>query len=296
MMHPIFLNTFALNQQRRNIPPVAVSNNKGYVTNSQVNVAPAVEHSSINALKKALGVAGMAHRDRKDLEMMLTAMFAFSDLPAGYEEGEFYNVEAGVFVRIQNYTVFVFPARMYHGGTSPRAPEGVRVEKWAYRMTAIWYPSAAVLLRRGAFLLSSRGNTILESPPDPLPNPKPTKTLPRCSFAAYGHHIMQPNDLRMFFAKEILRVVLSAASELHPDASVLVDEDKLLESMFWYDDQGMKQSASNSPFNIMTDNNGWFSKCAEKMISSLNARMTRFTPDCFDKSRKCYCLLLLFYM
>ena len=115
-----------------------------YRTSISLLIFPAEE-----SLASALGFFGGAHTDENDSAAGFSCMTVLSDLPdgEGWEPGRFHLLTLGVFVTLEPFMVVFFTGRLRHGGTAPlQPPEDAKpLPPWAYRLTAIGYPSRRIV-------------------------------------------------------------------------------------------------------------------------------------------------------
>lgn len=101
------------------------------------------------SLASALGFFGGAHTDENDAAAGFSCMTVLSDLPdeEGWEPGRFHLLTLGAFVTLEPFLVVFFTGRLRHGGTAPLQPPGdvKPLPPWAYRLTAIGYPSRRIV-------------------------------------------------------------------------------------------------------------------------------------------------------
>lgn len=101
------------------------------------------------SLASALGFSGGAHSDIYDSAAGLSVMAVLSDLPEGksWEPGRFHILTLGVYVVLQPFLLVFFTGRLRHGGTAPLQPpeDPDPLPPWAYRLTAIGYPSRRIV-------------------------------------------------------------------------------------------------------------------------------------------------------
>ena len=77
-------------------------------------------------------------------------MTVLSDLPdePGWEPGRFHLLTLGVYITLEPFRAMFFTGRLRHGGTAPLQPPGDNqppIPEWAYRLTAIGYPSRRIV-------------------------------------------------------------------------------------------------------------------------------------------------------
>lgn len=97
-------------------------------------------------LDVSIGHFGGGHRDKTDSKVALSCMVACSDIPSNFDPGKFFLLMLGFYVDITPGTCIYFSGLWKHGGTPPRAPRNVRVEKHHIRMVLILYPNENMTL------------------------------------------------------------------------------------------------------------------------------------------------------
>ncbi len=199
-----------------NIPQIASSDNEGFFTHIQLNIAAPAKFKANSTLTGDLKAAGGAHEDATDDPFSLSALTALGDL-GEMHPGHMNLVELGLYRRLEYMSTLFFSGRHIHGSTPPQPlEEDFIILRSFFRIAGICYLKIVTIdrLRRGALTICSSPlpRTFgLESDLRNYSQPgyRNTDHLPPLSFAHDGAAVMSRPSLSTFIVRELLYVVLS---------------------------------------------------------------------------------------
>jgi hypothetical protein len=100
-------------------------------------------------LRSQMGFFGGAHFDDGDSGGHYTNMVSDSRLPKTYDQGYFFLLRFGVYIRLENMGGFNFQGNVKHGGSGPFPPDGETPPPHAYRVVCISYPVQGMMNPEG---------------------------------------------------------------------------------------------------------------------------------------------------
>lgn len=190
-----------------------------FQTSVQVNIGSAPPPGQFTDNSAHLGVAGAAHDDDNDDNIVPTVMTCTSHLRAGVHPGIFHGLDLGIYVQLDRTTTIVFSGRHRHGGTAPFVPDDMEPCNSDIRMTWISYPNQQTLDRCGSLALASvpYNNPKLDTTSNTLFSPPQLDTgrldasdsiapAAKCTFTRQGAYCMDAEPLELFIEREMLNL------------------------------------------------------------------------------------------
>ncbi|RXW13663.1 hypothetical protein EST38_g12190 [Candolleomyces aberdarensis] len=228
----------------------------------QVNLAAANAWETGASLEGVMGAFGAPHGDDKDAEGCFSNLFAFPQLPPGYDPGRFFLLWLGVYITLDQWTTLNFSGRQAHGGTAPEAPPGVTPAPHAQRFNIVSYPKETMISGCANYTMAARptdepkkatsahGKEVYRTAQITNSNDDITPPLlpNRACWFREGTAVLPNASLLQVVARFGLESIGHMVSQIASDKGFEIDEEKLMSSISCLDEKGNRLTASSTEY------------------------------------------------